>query len=170
MSIFLYKSFIDQKRNILQGPVQCSHIYLSLSIYMYLCVYIFMYIYIYMMSNIKWPRAWRRNFESTEDKLLSSVMTKIRTRTSKEPNLPSESDWAIHYQAKYFLYACARMCVVVGLGWVCWLHVFENAEGTMEAILFRLQRASYQMRKISGCARARNVGNVFLATDSKGNR
>ena len=30
--------------------------------------------------------------------------------------------------------------------------------------------ASYQMRKIAGCAWAGNAGNVFPATDLKGNR
>ena len=30
--------------------------------------------------------------------------------------------------------------------------------------------ASFQMRKIEGCAYAGNAGNVFAATDFKGNR
>ena len=35
---------------------------------------------------------------------------------------------------------------------------------------FMLQWASYQIRKIASCACAGNVGNVFPATDFKGNR
>ena len=46
-----------------------------------------------------------------------------------------------------------------------WCFDNNNATCTKEALW-----ASYQIRKIAGCAYAGNAGNVFPATDFKGNR
>ena len=47
--------------------------------------------------------------------------------------------------------------------------VFQLTEISMQASI-QIPWVSYQTRKIAGCARAANAGNVFPATDFKSNR
>ena len=48
--------------------------------------------------------------------------------------------------------------------------ITEHNIGQMCFIVEYSAKAYYRIRKIAGCARAGNAGNVFPATDLKGNR
>ena len=55
--------------------------------------------------------------------------------------------------------------------YILWSYVIDGQfVRDVDVLQQRLQWASYQIRKIAGCACARNAGNVFPATDFKGNR
>ena len=54
--------------------------------------------------------------------------------------------------------------------WCFYVRLNKPCNKQISCWSFEEPLASYQMRKIADCACAGNVGNVFTATDFKGNR